>query len=432
MWQLNSVYRTTKAWKARFFTIWGGQALSLLGSQLVGFAIVWYLTVKTGSATVLAAASLVRVLPGIIFGPFIGSLVDRWNRRIVMLVSDTIIALVTLFMAYLFARGIIEIWHFYVLLFIRAVFGNFQGNAMGASTSLMVPVEHMPRIQGLNQMLNGGLNVISAPLGALVYAALPLQSILLLDAGSALFAILPLIFFLVPQPKRQLEENGEVKKTSFKQDFIEGFQYIWSWKGLFFIALMAMGLNLLLNPAMALIPFLVEDFFSGDALQLATLESIFGISVIFGGLLLSIWGGFKRRILTTMAGLIAFGLGSLLLGFAPANAFYLAIIAAGIMGFFLPIMNGALDSILAENVAPEMQGRVFGLLRSMASAMSPLGYALSGPLTDLLGAKFWYLFGGLVYILMGISGFLIPAIFNIEENNPKKAKMVIENQLNAD
>jgi len=157
-----------KPWKPAFFTIWGGQALSILGSQLVQFALIWYLTILTGSATALATAALVGMLPNIILGPFIGALVDRWNRRRVMLASDSLVALATVALAILFALDLVQVWHIYVVMFIRALAGTFHSNAMSASTTLMVPVEHLTRVQGLNQLLNGGLNVAAAPLGALL------------------------------------------------------------------------------------------------------------------------------------------------------------------------------------------------------------------------------------------------------------------------
>ncbi len=155
-------------WKRRFFTVWTVQALSLLGSQLVSFALIWYLTKMTGSATVLTTASLVGLLPQVILGPFVGTLVDRWNRRRIMIIADGIIALATLLLAYLFLIDKAAIWTIYILLFIRSVAGGFHYNSMNASTVLMVPKEFLTKIQGLNQMIGGGLNIISAPLGALL------------------------------------------------------------------------------------------------------------------------------------------------------------------------------------------------------------------------------------------------------------------------
>jgi DHA3 family macrolide efflux protein-like MFS transporter len=156
--------KSSRGWAPPFFTIWTGQAFSLLGSQLVQFALIWWLTKTTGSATVLATASLVGLLPQVILGPVIGTLVDRWNRRLTLILADSTIALATLGLALLFWSGKVEIWHVYLLMFIRSTAGGFHWPAMQASTSLMVPKEHLARIQGLNQILQGGMNIASAPL----------------------------------------------------------------------------------------------------------------------------------------------------------------------------------------------------------------------------------------------------------------------------
>ena len=176
-----------------FFTLWIGQAFSLLGSQLVQFALIWWLTQRTGSPTVLALASIVGLLPQVFLGPFAGVLVDRWNRRRVMLGADAVVALATLALVYLFRIDAIQIWYVYVALFIRALAGTFHSTAMAASTSLMVPQEQLTRVQGLNQMLNGGLSIAAAPLAALLLTLLPIQGVLLVDIVTAALAITTLL-----------------------------------------------------------------------------------------------------------------------------------------------------------------------------------------------------------------------------------------------
>jgi MFS transporter, DHA3 family, macrolide efflux protein len=190
-------------WKTRFFTIWVGQAISLLGSQIVQFALIWWLTRTTGSATVLAMASLAGLLPQIILGPLAGALVDRWNRKITMMVADGLVALATLALVVLFFTGLVEIWHVFGLMFIRSIGGSFQWPAMQASTSLMVPKKHLARIQGMNQTLNGSMSIAAAPLGALFIELLPMQGVLAIDIGTATIAILSLFFFTIPQPVRE-------------------------------------------------------------------------------------------------------------------------------------------------------------------------------------------------------------------------------------
>jgi DHA3 family macrolide efflux protein-like MFS transporter len=405
-----------KPWKARFFTIWGGQALSLLGSQLVQFALIWYLTVQTGSATVLATASLVGLIPHVVLGPIVGTLVDRWNRRVIMMVADSIIALATVGLVVLFAMNSVEIWHIYVLMFIRSVAGGFHGNSMTASTSLMVPKEHLTRIQGINQMLNGGLNIVAAPLGALLLEILPMQGILAIDVITAILAVTPLFFFAIPQPERI--EHGELQssgKPTVWQDFATGLRYVLNWPALLIIASMAVIINFLLTPAFSLLPLLVKDYFNGSAVQLSWVNSAFGVGIILGGLLLSIWGGFKNKIMTSMLGLAGMGIGTLLMSQVPPTGIYIAIGAALIIGIMQPITNGPIFAVMQSTVAPDMQARVFSLLGSAAAAMSPIGLLIAGPLSDKFGIQTWFLLGGTISILMAVAGFFIPALKNIEK-----------------
>lgn len=404
-------------WKKRFFTIWTGQAVSLLGSQLVGFALIWYLTVSTGSATVLAISSLVGMLPSVVLGPFIGPLIDRWDRKKTILVADGVVALATFTLALLFAFTEVQIWQIYLVLFVRAVAGGFHGNSMSASTSLLVPMEHLARVQGINQMLNGGLNVIAAPLGALLYEALSLQWILAIDVLTAFVAMTALFFFEIPQPDRSQSEALSGRTASYLDDMKAGFRYIWGWKGLMGIAGMAAMLNFLLAPTGALNSLLVKDHYGGTVLQLGTFNSVFGIGVILGGLLLSVWGGFKRRSVTMMMGITVLGIGVLAQGLLPSGLFVYAIIASGVIGFSLPIANGSIGAIMQSSVAPDMQGRVFSLLGSLAGAMAPIGLAIAGPVSDVIGIQAWFRIAGIFCFGMGILGFFIPAIMQVESNN---------------
>jgi DHA3 family macrolide efflux protein-like MFS transporter len=406
-------------WKARFFTIWGGQALSLLGSQLVSFAIIWYLTVESGSATVLAIATMVALLPQVLLGPLVGPLVDRWNRRRIMIIADSIIALATLVLAYMFAIGSVEIWQIYLLMFIRSVAGGFHGPAMSASTSLMVPVEHLTRIQGLNQMLNGGLNIISAPMGALLLEVLPMQGILAIDVVSALFAISPLFFLDVPQPDRAASVSLAGEGSSFWADFKAGFSYMFSWKGLLIVGLMASLINFMLTPAFSLLPLLVNGYFGKDAIAYGTMEALFGTGVIAGSLLLGVWGGFKRRIVTAMVALFGIGIGTLILGILPSSDFTWAVVAMSFAGIVLPIANGSLGGLMQATVAPDMQGRVFTLTSSLSGAMSPIGLAIAGPISDAFGSQTWFVVGGVTCMLMAVAGLLMPVVMNIEDEGKR-------------
>jgi DHA3 family macrolide efflux protein-like MFS transporter len=404
---------TKPRWTGRFFTIWVSQALSLVGSSLAQFALVWWLTQTTGSATVLATATLMSLLPGVVLGPLAGALVDRWNRRLVMIAADGTVALASAWLALLFWTGGIQVWHVYVAALVRAIGGSFHWPAMQASTSLMVPEKQLTRVAGLNQTMYGVLNIISPPLGALLLGLLPLHAIMGIDVGTALLAIAPLLFLTVPQPTRSLPAAS--RRATVWQDLGEGLRYIWQWPGAVALLGMAAVINLLVNPGFSLLPLLVTRHFNGGALQLGGLESAWGFGVIAGGLILSAWGGFRRRILTTLVGLIGMGLGTLVLGLAPATAFWLAVGSMFFAGLMNPITNGPVMAILQARVEPQMQGRVFTVVGSLSSAMSPLGLAVAGPVADWLGVQVWFLVGGAVCALMGMVGLFVPAILFMED-----------------
>ena len=160
---------------ARFWVVFGGQAFSLFGSRLVQFTLVWWLTQESGSASVLALASIMALLPQVIVGPFAGSLVDRWSRRMVLIVSDGMIALAIVLLALLYSWGVVEIWHVYALMLLRSLLGAFQWPAFQASTSMMVPKEQLSRVAGFNQSLQGLVSILAPPLGALLFEVLPIS-----------------------------------------------------------------------------------------------------------------------------------------------------------------------------------------------------------------------------------------------------------------
>jgi DHA3 family macrolide efflux protein-like MFS transporter len=334
-----------------------------------------------------------------------------------MIVADTAIAAATGVLIFLFAAGIVQVWHIYVILFIRSLGGAFHGPAMTASTSLMVPHKHLTRISGLNQLLQGLLSIFAPPLGALLISILPTQGVLAIDIGTAALAVLPLLFVPIPQPPRQVAQaNGTAKETSYWHDLAEGFRYVVKWPGLFGLILLAMLLNFLLSPSGSLLPLLILKEFQGGAPQLAVVESVFGVGMILGGLVLGAWGGFKRRIVTSFMGIIGLGVGVILTGLAPANMFWLLLVANFIIGVTQVFANGPIGAIFQSTIDADFQGRVFSLINAGATAMMPISLLIAGPLSDWLGVRVWYIVGGAIVILVTIVAWFIPAIMNIEEN----------------
>jgi MFS transporter, DHA3 family, macrolide efflux protein len=404
-------------WALRYFTLWAGQALSLLGSQLVQFAIIWHLTQTTNSATTLAIASMMGLLPQVLLSPFIGTWVDRGNRRLILIAADSTVALATLILAILFILGVAQVWHIYVALFIRAVAGGFHQSAFGASGVLLVPKEHLARVQGFNQALYGGLNIISAPLGALLISILPMQGILSIDVGTALVAITILLFIRIPQPKR----STQVEFT-FWQDFAAGFRYISAWRGLVILLGLVMVINFFFSATEPLTPLLITQHFKGDAQKLAWWLSSFAVGTVLGGVILGAWGGFKRKVVTAQTGLILTGLSTIVVGIVPSDLFWLALVANTAVGLLLPIINGSFGATLQATIAPEMQGRVFAFILSAASLVSPLALLIAGPFADAFGIQLWFLVAGIACTLMGIAGFFSSEVMGMENKSSAESQ----------
>ncbi len=400
-----------------FFVIWTGQVFSWFGSELVQFSLIWWLTGLTGSAIVLALSTMMAVLPRLLLGPFAGALVDRWNRRVVMIAADGMIALATLVIALLYGFGVIQVWHIYVLMAIRAAGSVFHLPAMVASTQLLVPQKHLARVTGLNQALGNTASIVSPPLGALLLRWLPMQGILSIDILTALIAITPLLFIPIPQPPASRLEVG-IGLAFIRvilSDLKEGFAFIWNWKGFRILVAIVLLLNLLAYPAAALIPILVTRHFHGGPFELAWFQSMLGIGGIMGGLALGVWGGFRRRIVTLLVALILDGAGLLLVILTPGSAFPLALPAIFLAGMMGALVNGAAIAIMQTTVPAEKFGCVFSMQLSLATAMAPIGLAIAGPTGDAFGPRPWFLLFAAIVILTGAAGFLIPDLMRIEE-----------------
>ena len=395
-----------------FLIIFSGQAFSLFGSRLVQFALVWWITETTGKASTLALASIVAMLPQVLVGPFAGALVDRWNRKKVMMISDSSIALVVVGLAFLYSSGSVKLWHVYLAMFIRSLGGAFQWPAMQATTSLMVDKDNLSRVAGMNQSLQGLASIAAPPLAAFLFEVIPISSILLIDVATAVVAVGPLFLIGVPQPARDDLVKGFAPVIS---DMKEGFKFVWNWKGLRMITGMSMLINFLMSPAFSLLPLVITNHYNGGAIELGLLQSMNGIGMISGGLLLGFWGGFKKKVVTAMSAVVASGLFILAFSVMPPNLFTIASGCVLIFAMTNSIANGTFFATMQSVIPPEMQGRVFTILMSLGGAMTPIGLSFAGPVSDALGIFIWFQIGGVAFLLMGTSAFFIPSIMNMEE-----------------
>jgi len=408
--------KDTNQWKLTFFQFWFTQALSLIGSGLASFSVIWWITKTTGSSTILATVSLAILLPGILIGPMAGALVDQLNRKWIMIIADAVSALLALLLVALFWTNSIQLWHIFVINILRALAGAFQFPAVQSSTSLMAPKEQLTRVAGLNQALQGATMIATPPLGALLLSLLPIHLILGIDVLTAVFAICLLFFILIPQPPAHQAITRI--PTKVWQDMLAGFTFLRQWPALIHIMFIAALLNLVLMPAFTLVPILVTQHFFGSAFQLGWINAAYGFGIVGGGALLGVWGGFKRRIHTSLFGLAGLGIGCLMIGSSSREAYWIAVVGMTLVGIMNAFANGPFFAILQSTVPPEMQGRVFTVLMSVSMAAAPIGLALAGPLADWLGVQLWYMLSALICGVIVVWIMLNPAILQLEEKQP--------------
>jgi len=257
------------------------------------------------------------------------------------------------------------------------------------------------------------MSIISAPLGAFLLAILPMQGILGIDISTALIAISIVFFTQIPQPER-----GESQAFTFWQDFVAGYRYIITWRGLVIILVLAMVINFFFSAIEPLTPLLITNHFKGNATQLGLWLSLFAVGTFTGGIILGIWGGFKRKIITALLGLILMGLLTVGIGIIPSNLFVAGLILNTAFGLCNPIVNGSIGATLQSSISPDMQGRVFAFIQSAAMLVSPIALIVAGPFADRFGIQPWFVIAGVSCTVMGIIGFFFPDVMGIE-SKPK-------------
>ncbi len=406
----------------KFFIIWTGQAFSIFGSSIVQFALIWYLTRETGSATVLATAAIITMLPGLLFMPFIGAWIDRWNRKWIMIISDLSIAIATLGLVFLFHTGVVEIWHIYVFAFFRSLGGAFHHPAMLATVPLLVPARHLVRINSLNQMLMGGVIIISPPLGVLFIELFPMQGVLAIDIITALIAVGCLLAVSIPS----LPKLNPEKKVALFTDIKEGFRFILGWRGLVVSITGIAIINFFFTPVSSLLPILITGHFEGGVAEIGWAQSLFGIGIVAGGLILSFWGGFKKRIVTRIFGMTIISIAVLGMGFVPGNLFVMFVAFNLVLGLGLPITNAPMVAIYQTVVPKELHGRLFTLLEWFRGVMAPLGLAVAGPVSDVIGIQAWYVISGFVLLAVVLVYLLTPSVMNIESYKIPDANVPVQ------
>ncbi len=407
---MTTTLKETDNWKPRFFAIWAGQALSLIGSALTQFVLLWWITDTTGSAQSLALAGMMALLPQALLGPLGGTLADRWNRRAIMIVADSITALCMVVLIALFATNSIQLWQVYALMFVRSGMQAFQQPAAGASTAMLVPQSWLPRVAGLNQTLQGIMTIAAAPLGALALSAFPLQGALMIDVATALVGIVPLLVFAIPQT-----HNPSHQTSSVLGDFKVGVRYVAARPGFVMLFAILALVIMTIMPSFSLTPLLVKQHFGGGVNEVALMEGLAGVGIILGGVLITIWTGFKKRIVTMMVSFVVSCGTVALTALAPGNALWLGAVWWFISGATFSTGNVPFTTIIQTQVPNEMQGRVLSLLSTVMGLAGPIGLLIAGPLGEAIGVRGVFIVGGALSALVCAGALFSKRLRGIEE-----------------
>ncbi len=361
-----------------FIIVWLGQLVSLVGSGLTSFALGLWVYQHTGSVTQFAFIGLFTVLPSVVLSPLAGALVDRWDRRRVMILSDAGAGLCTLIMAFLFLTNRIEVWQVYLAAGASAAFGTFQWPAYSAATTLLVPKKHLGRANGMVQFGQAAAEILAPALAGVLVLTIGVQGILLIDFVTFFFAVTTLLFVRFPRPETPTAD--QTRRGSLWREASYGWRFITARPGLLGLLVFFAVVRFLWGMVGALIAPMILGFTSADVL--GVIISVAGGGMLVGSLVMSAWGGPKRRIDGVLRFELLSGLCFLLIGLRPSAW----LVALGAFGAHLTIaiIYGSNQAIWQSKAPPNVQGRVFATQQMIAKSTTPLAYLVAGPIADKL------------------------------------------------
>lgn len=394
------------SWKKVFAIIWTGQLFSTLSSSIIGYAVVFWLSMETRSAEVLAFATIATLLPQLVVGPFSGVFIDRWDRRRTMIASDIFIAVCSFIMALMFLKGDVKIPFVYTLLVLRSLGSAFHVPAMQASVPLLAPESELMRISGINQVIQS-LSVIAGPaLAALMISVLNMTWVLLFDVVGAIIAIVSLLMVHIPNPPKK----DDAPAPHLFREMLEGLRVIYTHKGLLWVFIIIVLAYFFIMPVAALFPLMTINHFGGGTYQMSMVEVAWGLGMLAGGALLGIKRFRISEITMINATFIVLGLTFAFSGVLPVSGFWIFAGLTLIGGVSMSLYSGAFMVVMQTNIDPGMLGRVLSLYGSITLLPAMIGLLQTGFIADSIGVTNAFLISGSLITLLGISSFFIPAI----------------------
>ena len=402
-----------------YMVFWSGQLFSLLGSMVVHFIITWWIQEKTNNPFFLALSSLMYFLPMIIATPIAGVLSDRINRKKIILVVDSLQAVATFILIMLFLIDFTEIWIIFVFLAIRSIFQGFHQPTVRSVLPLMVPKDKLSRINGINFLFLGLVQLIGPALGATLSLFLTFYQILWIDIITFFIALIPLLLIQIPSVERK-ESSTLKEEQSFFNDFKEGLGLLRTVPVLLTIIILAMFLNFLIQPLGVLLPYYVDTIHGGSISEYAIVSVSMNAGMISGAIVTTMKKKWKHKILTTFIGVVILFLGYAYMALVPTGSFIMMILGLFMMGITLPIINTIFQTIEQTIVPPDKIGRVMSIDSTLSMMISPLGVILTGILSIPLGVTNLFLYSGIIGVSITIATYLFTNIRHYE--NEKEVK----------
>ncbi len=405
-------------WQRTFAFIWVGQLFSTITSSVVSFAIIFWLSVRTGSAEVLAYSTLASMMPHLVLGLFTGVLIDRWNRKRIMIIADMYVAALTAVMAVLFYTGNVHLGFIYTLLALRSIGSAFHSPAMEASVPLLAPEDRLMRVAGVNNMIFSVSTIAAPAIAALFISIFDMTWVLMLDVIGALIACTSLLFVTIPNPVKAPEGETDVNQGSLKaefrkffMEFRQGIHEIKKRRGIMWMFIFTVFASLAMVPVSTLFPLMTLDHFAGDTYKMSFIEITWGVGMLLGGVLMTLPKFKFDNVKLINSSYIVLGASFLFSGFLPPEGFYLFSGFSLIGGIAGAIFWGAFTVLLQTSIDPGVLGRVFSIHGSLIMIPAMFSLVATGYIADTIGITNTFIIGGASLILIGIISFYVAQIF---------------------
>ena len=377
-------------WKKKFTLIWTGQTFSILTSSVAQFALVLWIGMETGSAKVLAYATIAGLLPQILLGPFAGVFVDRWNKKWTMIASDSFVALCSATIALLFYFHLLELWSIYLLLALRSIGGAFHSPAMKSTVPTLAPKDQLVRIAGINEVIQS-VSLISGPaLGAFLLLRYNMSIVMLLDVVGAGIACIMLLFVAFPKTKETTSTS-----TSIYNDMKEGGRIILKNKPMSWLLFSEIIARFFIFPVVAVTPLVTLNYYKGTPYQVSLVEMLFGVGLLLGGGLLALFNQRFRKISLAIIGYIVLGLALLICGSLSPHLFVIYAVLTVVQGIAVPLYEGSITALIQTQFESKYLGRIFGLIGSICQIPAIIGLMFTAELADRFGVQNVYVAGGI-------------------------------------